>query len=70
MFNAKELKMPETTKNDPFCPYLLVRFSKEQKDFLQKYSKRHGRSMSGQLVFIVEEIKKKYGEQYEDRTVS
>lgn len=62
--------MTETKKNDPFCPYLLVRFSKEQKDFLQKYSKRHGRSMSGQLVFIVEEIKKKYGEQYEDRTVS
>ena len=63
--------MTKTTKNDPFCPYLLVRFSKEQKDFLQKYSKRHGRSMSGQLVFIVEEIKKKYGEQYDEhRTVS
>lgn len=67
---AKTTKTVILSNNDPFCPYLLVRFSKEQKDFLQKYSKRHGRSMSGQLVFIVEEIKKKYGEQYEDRTVS
>lgn len=49
--------------------FLLVRLNKEQHDFLKGYSKSQNRSMSGQLVFAVEELKQKFEGENEHTTV-
>lgn len=66
MFNQMELKMDN--KKEQLQP-ILVRLNSEQHAFLKSFSHKMGRSMSAQLAFVVDELKRRFGDKNEHTTV-
>jgi hypothetical protein len=64
MFNRKELKMDKNKKEMEALQPILVRLNREQHAFLKSFSHKMGRSMSAQLAFVVDELKRRFGNEH------